>query len=919
MTVEEYLQHSRRGSDTATLHSFRNAMANAQNGQKPGRARSQLGKDDQEMVMEHIAPNHTVKVPVNVNKIIIADIDGDGRNEVVLARTDRILHSFELKKTHLDDVSKPNTAAGPPSTSTSTSSTSTAPNPYTRPNPLAGKSMKSSLSNITQSTLSAAKERPLPPSRTITREDARDSSTISKISTGWGKRDKSKSKQKEDVEGNDESNVKPMTTTTIIEKDMWIFDGQITSLSTTVHPNYPNEPLLLVAQPGNTFTIIDQKGDRYNPDFTRQYVSNSHYRRSNDPVGDISTYQFDSPEISQRPPNHSYDRSPVDIEKSLTKLIDDDCSEEMYGLSVTPKATQFMTDEPPMAKTRRLTSGTIRPLLRRASSTHAIGPDVLDKSKPPSSISTPPVEIKSSSYVVQSWPVVDGDAVVGDEIKGLVATEIVMGKRRHRRRSLDDIDSEIVDDVQADVVGMLSMDGKFTVYNLLSKESSEYDLFVTHKLFSLATLNPYSNPLKLGHNQSSHASHGRFRSGLSTPAFSSHASSPQLKFPSPYMRAARYNSSATASINDLSSAPSPVATTSVSVSENGDSDVEDDHSLRHIPSLDDVTVTMGTTISKILGIVSGNQPDGEASAADGDDELEDFSDSEHNGSRRGSEYNGLEDSWLSEQKVEVENDLFVACAWNGVTYMIDWSQRSSTPSDSNQQAATKFQLVKFAFEGRVCAFTAGSYAVVPGQNVPCLFYVDFDDQIYVYYDVRISPGPVTNFLDKQDDDIEEALERIDEYEYMMKELRQGIHDPDDNTSKALMENPFGNANLITSHSPQALPDIIHRCLYELPQLQAALSYELEQLALAQTPFQSSQPGGSRRLSDIDIFPYSSLEREGGASDGVVRTPSSMTSPVPATPSEMHDRDLETDSNLADTEADEDSIHLTHDATTNDTT
>jgi hypothetical protein len=90
--------------------------------------------------------------------------------------------------------------------------------------------MKSSLSNITQSTLSAAKERPLPPSRTITREDARDSSAISKISTGWGKRDKSKSKQKEDVEGNDDSNVKSMTTTTIIEKDMWIFDGQASRL-----------------------------------------------------------------------------------------------------------------------------------------------------------------------------------------------------------------------------------------------------------------------------------------------------------------------------------------------------------------------------------------------------------------------------------------------------------------------------------------------------------------------------------------------------------------------------------------------------------------------------------------------------------------------------------------------------------------
>ena len=94
--------------------------------------------------------------------------------------------------------------------------------------------------------------------------------------------------------------------------------------------------------------------------------------------------------------------------------------------------------------------------------------------------------------------------------------------------------------------------------------------------------------------------------------------------------------------------------------------------------------------------MSGSQADGEVSAADGDDELEEYSDSDHNGSRRGSEYNGLEDSWISEQKVEVESDLFVACAWNGVTYMIDWSQRGFSSADKPQGAATKFQLVKFA-------------------------------------------------------------------------------------------------------------------------------------------------------------------------------------------------------------------------------
>jgi hypothetical protein len=75
------------------------------------------------------------------------------------------------------------------------------------------------------------------------------------------------------------------------------------------------------------------------------------------------------------------------------------------------------------------------------------------------------------------------------------------------------------------------------------------------------------------------------------------------------------------------------------------------------------------------------------------------------------------------------------------------------------------------------------------------------DQIYVYYDVRISPGPVTNFLDEQDDDIEEALERIDEYECIINDLQQRIRDPDDNNDKPNMDNPFGSANIISSHSP----------------------------------------------------------------------------------------------------------------------
>jgi hypothetical protein len=54
----------------------------------------------------------------------------------------------------------------------------------------------------------------------------------------------------------------------------------------------------------------------------------------------------------------------------------------------------------------------------------------------------------------------------------------------------------------------------------------------------------------------------------------------------------------------------------------------------------------------------------------------------------------------------------------------------------------------------------GLYAVAPGYNVPCLFYVDFEDQIFVYFDVRITPGKVSGFIDMIDDDVEEALDRL---------------------------------------------------------------------------------------------------------------------------------------------------------------
>ena len=43
----------------------------------------------------------------------------------------------------------------------------------------------------------------------------------------------------------------------------------------------------------------------------------------------------------------------------------------------------------------------------------------------------------------------------------------------------------------------------------------------------------------------------------------------------------------------------------------------------------------------------------------------------------------------------------------------------------------------------------------------------------MYYDVHVSPGPVTGFIDAIDDDIEEAFERIADVENNIKAMHNG--------------------------------------------------------------------------------------------------------------------------------------------------
>jgi hypothetical protein len=87
----------------------------------------------------------------------------------------------------------------------------------------------------------------------------------------------------------------------------------------------------------------------------------------------------------------------------------------------------------------------------------------------------------------------------------------------------------------------------------------------------------------------------------------------------------------------------------------------------------------------------------------------------------------------------------VLCAWDGTTYIVNESK----------------DLLRFQFPDRVCAFIAGNYALHPGHNVPCFFYVTFSDEIHVYYDVHFRSLANVNFYQfLKHQHMSDALHRI---------------------------------------------------------------------------------------------------------------------------------------------------------------
>lgn len=345
-------------------------------------------------------PNLTLKVPVNVNKILIADIDHDDLNELILARTDRILHAFQLGPSDFsapyDHVYKgiqtPSVASLSPSVSTAslTGLSSQNKQPQTQPQPQPQPQQKRSTSTVTNNTTTTAAMTGATATSTTTKDDNNNKKT------------------------------------NLLDKNMWVFDGQISSLCTTTHPDRPNEPLLLVAQPGNTFTIIDQDGNRFNRDFTPQNSNNTSYNSKGSSTA-----------------KRSASNATAETNNSTT--------------ATTTTATTNININTNTNTNTKEDEEKIKSLLN--SQTDGNLPYKFEIFQDPSLNASAPnddsgTHFERSNYVVKNWPVLDGggnnnDDMIDDEIEsGAVATEIVIGKRHL-----------LGDSFSSSEVGMLSMDG----------------------------------------------------------------------------------------------------------------------------------------------------------------------------------------------------------------------------------------------------------------------------------------------------------------------------------------------------------------------------------------------------------------------------------------------------------------------------
>lgn len=85
---------------------------------------------------------------------------------------------------------------------------------------------------------------------------------------------------------------------------------------------------------------------------------------------------------------------------------------------------------------------------------------------------------------------------------------------------------------------------------------------------------------------------------------------------------------------------------------------------------------------------------------------------------------------VNEYSLMKEKEICIS-TWDGMTYIIDIHKNN----------------VKFNFRDRICSFISGNYSVEDQKQELCIFYVTFNDKIFMYSDLRLDSIPIFTMIE----------------------------------------------------------------------------------------------------------------------------------------------------------------------------
>ncbi|KAL7749876.1 hypothetical protein RI367_004752 [Sorochytrium milnesiophthora] len=209
-----------------------------------------------------------IPVPVNICRILIADIDGDGQNEFVAARTDRYLHAFDftyrrdeqqqqqwMPRSRADTINSTSSRQGlleasaldvPKSTHMLATATTT---------PVESSALSQMLNTERAPARERSQERRL---RTATYTATALKDVLATQQSAQTEKSEGAGGSTPELLGADEPPAERKAW--LSERQSWMFDSQLGTLSISVDDD--GHPLLFVAMAGGTFATINHLGEK---------------------------------------------------------------------------------------------------------------------------------------------------------------------------------------------------------------------------------------------------------------------------------------------------------------------------------------------------------------------------------------------------------------------------------------------------------------------------------------------------------------------------------------------------------------------------------------------------------------------------------------------------------------------------------